>query len=34
MLKEGRDSYGVGAQVMMEHTVCYEVSIKVHVIKP
>lgn len=34
MLKEGRDCYEVGAQVMMEHILCYELSIRVRGIKP
>lgn len=27
MLKEGRDCCGTGAQVMMDYTVCYELSV-------
>lgn len=34
MLKEGRGCYEVGAQVMMEHILCYELSIRVHGLKP
>lgn len=34
MLKEGRDCCRVGARVMMEHIVCYELSVRVHGIKP
>lgn len=27
-MKEGRDCCGTGAQVMMDHTICYELSVR------